>query len=100
MVNSFFTPSGPPSLAFVHQASYPLGRGSGVKPLREQLTLTVCGPSTPQIKEDKQKDGSVGPVDNKPTLHRLGPVSYGLVRMAREREVAQGHISAGNAGPQ
>ncbi|GFR42148.1 hypothetical protein Agub_g3000 [Astrephomene gubernaculifera] len=42
-VNSFFTPSGPSSLIFVYQA-----------------------------KEDKLKDGSIGPVDNKPTLHRLG----------------------------
>eukprot|EP00198_Chlamydomonas_reinhardtii_P012689 XP_001702026.1 flagellar outer dynein arm heavy chain gamma [Chlamydomonas reinhardtii] len=43
-VNSFFTPAGPPSLVFVYQ-----------------------------VKEDKLKDGSVGPVDNKPTLHRIGP---------------------------
>ncbi|PNH08753.1 Dynein gamma chain, flagellar outer arm [Tetrabaena socialis] len=43
VVNSFFTPTGPPSLIFVFQ-----------------------------VKEDKLKDGSVGPVDNKPVLHRLG----------------------------
>lgn len=68
-VNSFFLSTGPASLAFVYQVVCSTWLDTSPNTF---LPWFNC--KSWQAKEDRLKDGSIGPVENKPTLHRLGPV--------------------------